>query len=92
MPLPGARLFKRQRAFVGNVFRLDLPERRIELCFSLLPPTRGGAKPPLTEAKLQASLRVKGTTPLLFLGKVPDYPRPGENDVTEDLSQFSTII
>ena len=51
----------------ATFFGLDLPERRIELRFSLLPPTRGGAKPPLTEAKLQASLRVKGTTPMLFL-------------------------
>ena len=92
MPLPGARLFERQWARVRNVFGLDLPERRIELRFSLLPPTCGGAKPPLTEATLQASLRVKGTTPLLFLGRVPDYPRPREDDVTEDLSQFSTII
>lgn len=68
MPIPGAGFIQRERAKVRGFFGLDLPERTIELRFDLQPPERGGNKPPLTVAKLQALLRAKGTTPREFLG------------------------
>ncbi len=67
MAINDAPLIRRWTAAIRRYFGLDLPDRDIELRFQLLPKTRGGKKPPLTEAKLTERLKGSRSTPKAYM-------------------------